>query len=850
MGNRRQCILRMSHQFYANDKTEISADYPLTINRRRCCGAIRPHFRCSRVNARSKILTTINAQFCSDEDDSTLRQTGQETPDLFAFDCGQLPFERMGDAHFELLLADLYASRAADGSEDWYDKARRLNDGADQGRDVILFNDSSPVGVIQCKRYNGIVSLAMVIQEICKFFLYATIKPGIASAPGAPFRYYVAVSDRAAGKLFEFMEAKGRQRFEDLRAEFEKKAFAARKASAILKKHAALKNLTKEQLCDLVWARIDNLHTALHKKDDLSRMVRAYPDIKSTYFRLESDTAKIVGELRSFLQSCNLIVSDEEAELISEIRTEYIKLKLGRHHRFNLALLQGQELLPFMKGMLQPKAGTLYNNFGSLPVLLSAGAAAATPADWQELNQLVDGYDSQAVVFVGCGDVSGSQLLDWKSSDEMIWIDPQWDPAPLQRYRAGWCWVKDLTQEIFNCYVLVENETGETNYGHADVSLRLAFEDLILWPTLGNDFTNPISNPKSQLRRIMASQKEDRSKRPNLVLASLNVTSLEKVLTSVSDHFGQRTQSTIGMAIANSNCVHACAAELYSATGIFPAIDAEFMTRPTPTTVNPPGRVMRRSSSGALTFILDWTAELTLLSVQAHRLMDDRVTADMAPAALEFHELFDRYPPYPGYLAAVRNELDLLNTLVQGTGLSDYSGFTYRTRFGVRVGEHFPLERLSSAGECVMRTVQALSYLNVPVSSQWSCTPALQGHIRYDNPEHGEVSIMAWSNNSYHVRQMEADLFDWARQPIVHPNLIVFAQGRGSVGDRKPSHGRYDFTTSSPAPRGSITEPAIARNVYMFSLSEIESVYDDPMAPSPERFMEDIFERKGKLDAQ
>ncbi|MHB9351641.1 ABC-three component system protein [Pseudomonas amygdali] len=131
---------------------------------------------------------------------------------------------------------------------------------------------------------------------------------------------------------------------------------------------------------------------------------------------------------------------------------------------------------------------------------------------------------------------------------------------------------------------------------------------------------------------------------------------------------------------------------------------------------------MRRSSSGALTFILDWTAELTLLSVQAHRLVDDRVTADIAPVALEFHELFDRYPPYPGYLAAVKNELDLLNTLVQGTGLPDYSGFTYRTRFGVRVGEHFPLAKLSSAGECVMRTVQALSYLNVPVSSQWSCT--------------------------------------------------------------------------------------------------------------------------------
>lgn len=92
----------------------------------------------------------------------------------------------MGDAHFELLLADIYTARADDGTETWYDSARRLNDGADQGRDVILFEDSSSVGVIQCKRYSGIVSLPMVIQEMCKFFLYATIKPGIAFAPGEP----------------------------------------------------------------------------------------------------------------------------------------------------------------------------------------------------------------------------------------------------------------------------------------------------------------------------------------------------------------------------------------------------------------------------------------------------------------------------------------------------------------------------------------------------------------------------------------------------------------------------------------------------------------------------------------
>lgn len=148
-----------------------------------------------------------------------------------------------------------------------------------------------------------------------------------------------------------------------------------------------------------------------------------------------------------------------------------------------------------------------------------------------------------------------------------------------------------------------------------------------------------------------------------------------------------------------------------------------------------------------------------------------------------------------------------------------------------------------------MRTVQALSYLNVPVSSNWSCTSELEGHIRYEDPEHGEVSIMAWSNRSYPVRQMEGDLFEWARQAIVHPNLIVFAQGRGSVQDKKPSEGRYDYTTS-PVVRGSITEPAMARNVYMFNLSDVESLYDDPSASTPEQFMENIFSRKGKLDAQ
>lgn len=790
-----------------------------------------------------------DAVFASEEDNEELRNGDSNLPEVFAFDCGQLPFERMGDAHFELLLADLFSQLAEDNKVDWFDKACRLNDGADQGRDVILLQDSDPVGVIQCKRYNGIVQLSMIIQEICKFFLYAAIKPHIAPAPGTEFRYYLAVSDRAQGKLFEFMEGKGRKRFEDLRALFEEKALAARKASETLRKHSSLKDLDQAQLCDIVWARIDNLQTAIYRKDSLSRMVADYPKIKSTYFKLESDTARIVEEIKKVLLSCGAAFSNEDKNLISALRTEYIDRPLGSSLRFNVGLVQGKELLPFVKDMLKPAGGTLLTVFGSRPALLAAGASAAKPGQWSEINDLVKAYPHPLVFSVGCGDVLGATLLEWMKSDDMSWIDPEWKPAPACKFKAGWCWVTDPQNQIYNCHILVENETGDPQYGHANQSLRLAFKDTIVWPTLGNDFTNPLSNAKSQLRRIMASQAEDKSARPNLVLVSQDVGSLTNVLGAVSDYYGQRSRSPIAMAVANSGYLRGCNVGLHSATGVFPAIDTEHNTRATLAGFYPPSRVMRRSGNGALTLTIKWAADLSLETVKGHRLVDGHVKNELPPAALEFHELFDRYPPIDGYLECVQKELDLLNLLVQGDVLADSEGFTYRTKYGVKQGESFSLENMSASGEYIMKAIQAMSYIKSHKSAGWVVEPGVEGHIKFSAPTVGEFNVMAWANHNYHVRQMESDLFRWARRAVSHPNLIVFAHAKGDVKDKKPSHPRYDFT-SPPAVRGMITEAEAPRNVYIFNLGEIESLYDDEKALSVESFMDGIFQRRRKLDVE
>lgn len=791
----------------------------------------------------------VNGVFMSDEDDQAVRNADSQAPEVFAFDCGQLPFERMGDAHFELLLADLYTARAEAGKEDWFDKACRLNDGADQGRDVILLQDSIPVGVIQCKRYNGIVQLPMIVQEICKFFLYATIKPHIAPPPGSDFRYYLAVSDRAQGKLFDFMVGKGRERFEDLRVLFEEKALAARKASATLRNHPDLRNLTQEQLCDIVWKRIDHLHTEIHKKDSLSRMIADYPEIKSTYFKLESDTARIVEEIKRLLHSHGATLSEEDEKLVSAVRTEYIGRTLGSSDRFNIGLIQGNELLPFVKSMFEPGAGTFFTNFGSRPALVVAGATAAEASQWSEINDLVKGYPYPLVFTTGCGDVSGSMLLEWMESDDISWIDPKWKPAPARNYKAGWCWVTDPENETYDCYVLVENETGDPNYDHANLSLRLAFKDVIVWPTLGNDFTNPLSNAQSQLRRIMVSQSEDKADRPNLVLASQNVRSILNVLGAVTDYHGQRSRSPIAIAIANSARLRDCEVGLHSTTGVFPALDVEHTTRATPPAVHPPSRVMRRSSNGALTLTINWATNLSLEAVKGHRLVDCDVREDLPPAALEFHELFERHPPLDGYLECVRKELDLLNFLVQSAVLADPEGFTYRTKYGVKKNEPFSLEDMAASGEYVMKAVQALSYIKSHKNAEWVVEPGADGHIKFTDPEVGDINVMAWANHTYHVRQMEGDLFRWARRDVSHPSLIVFAHAMGYVKDKNINHPRSDYTSMPPV-RGSITEADVPRNVHMFNLGEIESLYDDNMALSAEDFMDDILKRRRSLDAQ
>ncbi|MDY7532246.1 ATPase [Pseudomonas sp. Bout1] len=795
--------------------------------------------------------------FITSEDEAEVREDRTQAPELFALDSGQLPFERMGDAHFELLVADVFRAELQADSEDWYDTVSRLNDGADQGRDVILFNEGSPVGVIQCKRLKKTLELDALIYEICKFFLYAHIRPQISSTPGTAFRYYVAVADGVSAKLFEFMQGTGQARFDDLRATFQTKCGTVRTKSETLKKHPFLKNLTKPQLCNIVWQWIPHLQTRVLKKDSLSSLVAKHSIVKRTYFQLESDSTAIIESIRDYLVSQGGALSGADEPYLKKIRTEYIDRELREGDQLNIGLIQGKDLIPFLQAMLAPEVGMFEQSFGNRPVVLAAGSAGAAPGQWSDINALVEAYPNPLVLVVGCGEVTGAMLIGWTATDGMSSIDPSWKPAPAQKFRAGWCWVTDPAEGLINCYVLVENEPNNPDFDRGNISLRLAFKDLIVWPTLGNDFTNSLQNKNSQLRRIIASQADDRQRRHNLILTSQHITDLKGIAKSLPDYYARRLTSSVVVAAANSGQLRNCSMKIHSATGIFPAADRAQSTRSSLPGIQPPSRVMRRSTSGGMMLTLTWDANGSLERVKGLRLQGGVVQDDLEPAALEFHELFDRHPPDAYYLDLVKEEFQRLNTLVQAGSIKDSQGFTYQTRYGVKPDNDFTLEEMASSGKYVMRAVKALSYLKSHKDSVWITEPGTKGHLQFSNAE-GEYNVLAWANDDFGVRDMANDLYRWARGTANHPLLVVFANGIGRVEDTKPGESTDDEETSRerfdisdpPHRKDSITDIAMVNKVYFFALDGIESMYDKAKAIPAEDFMDDISTRRKTLDAQ
>jgi len=120
-------------------------------------------------------------------------QSSSQKPLAFEHQIG-FPLGSLTDRQFEFLLHDLYKADIEDGTADGFDRVVLMQAVGERGRDCALLSQNTHVGVIQCKKYDGLMTKPGCAREIIKFVLHAIKDPAlIPKADG--FKYVFAVSN-------------------------------------------------------------------------------------------------------------------------------------------------------------------------------------------------------------------------------------------------------------------------------------------------------------------------------------------------------------------------------------------------------------------------------------------------------------------------------------------------------------------------------------------------------------------------------------------------------------------------------------------------------------------------------
>lgn len=101
----------------------------------------------------------------------------------------ELPFGFQSPRQFELLAYALLEAEARE--QGWYDVVQILPEGADEGADVLLFSAGDLAGIVQCKRYGSKIGSELVLVELFRFLLFASLD-GRVLRDGCQYQFWTA----------------------------------------------------------------------------------------------------------------------------------------------------------------------------------------------------------------------------------------------------------------------------------------------------------------------------------------------------------------------------------------------------------------------------------------------------------------------------------------------------------------------------------------------------------------------------------------------------------------------------------------------------------------------------------
>jgi len=226
-----------------------------------------------------------------------------------------VPLIHLTDRQFELLAQLLLDADSPD--QQWYDSAHLLTYGADEGRDVVLYKQELPVGVVQCKRYARSIGIGDVLGELFKFLLFALRDRSLMpKARGFRYEFWTARDlTKDAGTFFKEPTSYFQQHSSDLT----QYVAAARKACKALRQ-APPHGVSYDDEEREAIAIAGSLQFAHVGQNAISGRLSAHVQVRKWFFRGPDDapsspsvaqTGKLVRQLMSlaisrFTQSGNL----------------------------------------------------------------------------------------------------------------------------------------------------------------------------------------------------------------------------------------------------------------------------------------------------------------------------------------------------------------------------------------------------------------------------------------------------------------------------------------------------------------------------------------------------------------
>ncbi|MDM8151312.1 HD domain-containing protein [Priestia megaterium] len=197
------------------------------------------------------------------------------------------PYYDLYPRDFERLVYCLYKDNAGEMYKDInYDEIQLMQGVGERGRDCVLLNRGTSVGIIQCKRYKNNIDVSEVGKEIVKFILHYTQDTSLIPNLNN-FTYVIAVSYGFSEKSMELINSLISNNYNKVDIEVW--------AETIIKNTARLKSISFDDVKETVYDCINKMNFQKIIPDNLNLIIEKYPRIKSMFFDLKS-----VIDIKSF----------------------------------------------------------------------------------------------------------------------------------------------------------------------------------------------------------------------------------------------------------------------------------------------------------------------------------------------------------------------------------------------------------------------------------------------------------------------------------------------------------------------------------------------------------------------